>query len=134
MGWFSSKPQKQTMRVVPLRRGTRIPIVNVEQAFIDEARVETAPMPRQGHVVPVHVGLAGKEIAVYYKGKRVAVMDPGAVDLYIDEFKRLSSLGIIGSTDAHITPVKLKSPHSINLNWGVRAHDGGVIPDIKVSL
>jgi hypothetical protein len=134
MGLFGSKKKTQTMRVVPLRRGTRVPIVNVEQSFIDQARAETAPMPRQGHVVPVHVGLAGKDIAVYYKGQRVAVMEPGAVDLYIDEFQRLSALRIVGSTDAHITPAKLKSPHSIDLNWGVRANDGGVIPDIKVSL
>jgi hypothetical protein len=134
MGLFGNKRKTQTMRVVPLRRGTRVPIVNVEQSFIDQARAETAPMPRQGHVVPVHVGLAGKDIAVYYKGQRVAVMDPGAVDLYIDEFQRLSALRIVGSTDAHITPAKLKSPHSIDLNWGVRANDGGVIPDIKVSL
>lgn len=134
MGLFRRKQQTQTMRVVPLRRGTRIPIVNVEQAFIDEARTQTQAIPRQGHVMPVHVGLAGKDIAIYHRGKRVAIMDKDAVDLYLGEFQRLSALKIIGATDAHITPAKLKSPHSIDLNWGVGANDGGVIPPMRVSL
>jgi hypothetical protein len=134
MGWFGSKPKKTSLKVIELRQGTQIPMEQVDETFIQYARDNAERVPSIGHVVPVYVGVNGNTIAVYHEGKKIGQMQQSMYANYADEFKRLQLLGCIGKTDAYVKWQGSKSPHSLALNWGVRANDGGVLPDIRISL
>jgi hypothetical protein len=135
MGLFRSKPKAApTMQVHELRQGTQIALVDVDEAWAEQVRNTYPKQPRLGHEAPVLVGLQGKDIAVFSNGRRVARMRPDMVELYLGEFQLLQRLNRIGSTVAFIRPAGAKTPHALNLNWGVRANDGGVLGPISLSL
>ena len=135
MGLFSRKAKATpTMQVHELRRGTQIPMVDVDPAWIAEVQATYPKEPRIGHVAPVLVGLQGNDIAVYSNGRQVGRMKPNMVELYLGEFQTLARLRRMGSTDAFIKPAGAKSPHALSLNYGVRAltGDGGVLGPIPL--
>lgn len=135
MGLFSRAPKPQAAtKVHELRQGTQIALVDVDEAWVEQARAAYPKQPRIGHEAPVLVGLQGKDIAVFSDGKRVARMKPEMVDLYAKEFDLLARCGYVGSTVAFVKPAGAKSPHALSLNWGVNAYDGGVLGDIALTL
>lgn len=137
MGLFRSKTKTATAQAMPvhqLQRGTQIALVDVDEAWAEQVRSTYPKQPRLGHEAPVLVGLQGKDIAVFSDGRRVARMRPDMVELYLGEFQLLQRLKRIGSTVAFIRPAGAKTPHALNLNWGVRANDGGVLGPISLSL
>lgn len=127
MGLFNREPKLPT-KMRELRQGTEIPLVDVDPGFVDWARSNKPREPRIGHVVKVRVDLVNQEIQVRAgDGSVVGRMDPKFVPLYIEEFNTLRSRGQYGVTDAHVKWDGSKSAHSLALNWGVGAFDGGVL-------
>jgi hypothetical protein len=133
MGWFSSKPKAApTLPVHELQQGTQIPMVDVDPAWVAEVQATYPKNPRVGHEAPVLVALRGQDIAVFSGGKQVGRMKPDMVELYVGEFQLLAKLKRIGSTVAYVKPVGSTSAHTLGLNYGVRAQDGGVLGSITL--
>jgi len=126
MGIFGKK-QQQVIEVVPLKRGTSIALVDVAPAFVEQARSNYPREPRVGHRVPVALMSDGRDIYVYADGQKVGRIDPNIAHLYLNEFGLLEARGQAGGTDALIKWEGSKSPHSVDLNWGVNAVDGGIL-------
>jgi hypothetical protein len=110
-----------------LKQGTQIQMADVDPEFVERARANYPRKPQLGHVVPVAVGLAGGKIVVWFDGHQVAQMHPDAQPMYMDEFRTLTNRGQVGLTDAYIKAKDMKSAHSLALNWGRGAYDGGIL-------
>ena len=129
MGLFGrAKTSSQTFETaVPLRQGTFIPLANVSDDFVEYARANYPREPKVGHLVPVLCGWQSGHIFVWHDGKQVAEMDSRSVSMYEPEFVSLAKAGKVGSTQAAIKWAGSKSPHSLALNWGAAAYDGGIL-------
>lgn len=129
MGWFSSKPKDPLAGLQPykLREGTLVPMVDVDESFIEAARQAVTAQPRLGHEVPVALVARGSDIAVYHNGAYVGRMEPEHVGYYIEEMQELARVRHYGDTTAFVRKPGAKSPHALSLNWGYRAVNGGLL-------
>ena len=127
MGLFSSKPKAPTGVPHPLKQGTQISMVDVDEQWVQWARSEKPKEPRMGHRCGVGLWAQGNDIFVLAgDGGTVGRMNPKMADLYLPELLRLQQRGRIGTTDAYVKWEGSKGAHSISLNWGQRAVGGGI--------
>lgn len=135
MGIFGKSKKAPAWPVHELRRGTTIPMVDVDSTWVSEVRAAHPDSPRASHEVPVLVGLNGNDIAVYYDGKQVARMNPEMAQLYLREFQLLARLKRMGKTVALVRPEHVKTPHALSLNWSSNAaYDGGIVGEISLGV
>ena len=128
MGLFGSTkrgPQQSTPH--PLKQGTQIAIVDVNEEWVAWARAEKPREPRLGHRCGVALWAQGDDILVLAgNGGTVGRLSPRMADLYLPELLRLQKRGRIGTTDAFVKWEGSKSGHTVSLNWGERAVLGGI--------
>lgn len=129
MGIFSKRPQHPLAGLTArdLRRGTTIGLVNVEPDFVTYARENGTRVPRMGHEAPIALVLEGNRVLAYYDADLVGEINPDYVPWYVDEFRTLQSRKQFGRTVIYVKPEGAKSPHSVALNWGTGAFDGGIL-------
>ena len=129
MGWFGTKTRHPLAGLEPydVRRGTQIPMVNVEPGFVQFIRETKEPKPRTGLESPIALIASGGRILAYYDDQLIGEMDPAMVPLYIDDMNTLARRKKFGRTVAYIKPEGFKTPHSLALNWGSGAVDGGLL-------
>lgn len=101
-----------------LKRGTQIPLSDVDEALVQHVRATTEKQPRIGHVVEVALQLDSKgDVWAYIDGVPLGRMDPDMVGMYREQFRTLAKRGEYGVTDAHIKWEDAKSPHAISLDY-----------------
>jgi hypothetical protein len=107
----------------PLVQGTRIALVDVDEALVAEIRESTPREPQVGHVVDVAMQLDSKgDIWAYLKGGfPLGRLDPDLAHLYKDQFRELNARNEFGTTQAQVKWDGAKSSHTVALNW---ANDG----------
>lgn len=130
MGLFKTKVRHPLagLEARELRRGTQIPMVDVEPDFVAFARETKPRVPRLGHESPIALVMVGGEVVAYYDDQRIGRMDPRFVDYYADEFATLQRRKQYGQTVVYIKPEGSNAPHAIGLNRGTGAIvDGGIL-------
>jgi hypothetical protein len=110
-----------------LQQGTQVPMIEVDETFIEEAR-RLPKTPRYGHLIRVGLFLEGDQIVVARNKKRVARMEPSFAVYYLKEMKWLHNKRLTGVTEACIKPKSSKASHSLLLNRSAGAmFDGGIL-------
>lgn len=129
MGLFKSKARHplEGLEAYDLREGTQVPLANVEPGFVEFIRSTRERQPRIGHEAPIALVLRGADVVAYWDDQVVGRMDPAMVGNYRDEFATLEKRKKFGRTVVFIKPEGAKSPHSVSLNWGLGAVDGGIL-------
>lgn len=129
MGLFGKK-KPQAVQVsgepYPLREGTSVNVVDIDEAFVERARQEPK-QPRIGHVYPVALYAHGSEIVVLADGAKVGRLDPEYAHYYLGELYDIQRRGKVGTTFAWIKPATAKSSHCVSLNYSENALAGGGI-------
>lgn len=129
MGLFGKKTRHplEGLQAYDVRRGTGIPLVDVEPGFVEFVRSTTERKPKVGHEAPIALVLRGNDVVAYWDDQAVARMDPEMVGYYRDEFVQLAKHKRYARTDVIIRAESMKSPHAVSLNWGLGAYDGGIL-------
>jgi len=128
MGLFGKRePSYQVWVAHELQQGTQVPMIEVDEAFIEQAR-QLPKVPRYGHLVKVGLFLEGNDIVVAYNGKKVGRMSPSHSHYYLKDFQWLKKQHRTGVTEAAIKPKSSKASHMLLLNRGSGAmFDGGIL-------
>lgn len=129
MGLFGKKTRHplEGLQAYDVRRGTGIPLVDVEPGFVEFVRSTTERKPKVGHEAPIALVLRGNDVVAYWDDQAVARMDPEMVGHYRDEFVTLEKRKKFARTVVLIRAEGMKSPHAVSLNWGLGAYDGGIL-------
>jgi hypothetical protein len=127
MGLFGNKTKASNLEPRKLRQGTEVAMVDVDSEFVKYARTNVGKTPKLGHIMRVFVQAEKDNILVIHNSKVVGKMKPDMVRNYIGEVRALIGMGQIGWTEAAIKWEGSKSPHSLLLNWGSGAADGGIL-------
>lgn len=129
MGLFGTKMKHPLAGLTArdLRQGTQIALVDVEPDFVEFVRSTKPRQPRLGHEAPIALVLQGSDVVAYYDDQRIGRMNPDFVPYYAEEFATLARRKQFGRTSVFIKWDGSKSPHTVGLNWGLGAVDGGIL-------
>ena len=110
-----------------LQQGTQVPMVEVDEAFIEQAR-QLPKVARYGHLIKVGLFLEVDNIVVAYDEKKVGRMSPDYAQYYVKDLQWLKKQHRTGVTEAAIKPKSSKASHMLLLNRGSGAmFDGGIL-------